>query len=829
MRRRPEAYHADPARARGQGGRAESPQRAGRDAVPTRSTTSVLTRSRASPHGSSTTRRASLAGSSGSSRRRRHAGGLGPADEIELGRCIEGGYRRRQLVGRPGTLVARRAGVAGVGHGRPPCRSPRPRARRRPPRADPRLAVDLENAADRVDAAVLGIEWTLTMLGGGGNPSAWWRSTAPATGHDDGHVSGDTHASPRATTTSASRSRPRSREPADAWWAPVETISNSENGFERVYQGSGLLLSWPLRLGPGATRTVASGPNATTVDRRARTSSTARRRAVSAAALVVHGHFYQPSRAGSVQRARAARPDGGAGPRLERPDQRRVLPAQRRAAATSGACRGTSGRPWPAGSAGRPGRVPRVRRRRPRRQRRWPSRSTTRSCRWPRPPTGGPRSAGACATSSCAWAAGRPGCGCRRRRSTCATLRLLADAGVEHTILAPWQAATARRHAPAVPGRRSARAGSIVVALYDGRLSAAVSFDPRRRPTPTRSSASGSCRGSRPDAARRRAAARGHRHRRRAVRPPPAVPRAVPRSGSSAPTRDGRPRLRRRPAGRGAWPSRRRPRSARSATSPSARRGAAITASLRWARRVRVRGGRPLEGAAAGGAGPAGRRHRRVDRDARASAARRPDPWAARDAYVDVVIGRRGRRRRSPRRGWPRPAVRQRGRAARSRPCSRRSAGGWRCSPACGWFWERPGSAGDGGGAAGRGPCGAPHRRAGRDGPGAPPGRRPRACSPSRAAPRRPDRRAPRSSRRRPAPAATGAGRQPRCRGPVPADDGDAGRPKVAMPTRDGCRRPRPRSHGDRTERRGPRGRSAMQEDDQRRHRAGFHLVVIVD
>ena len=45
-------------------------------------------------------------------------------------------------------------------------------------------------------------------------------------------------------------------EPADAWWAPVETISNSEGGFERVYQGAGLLLSWPLSLAPGAARSV---------------------------------------------------------------------------------------------------------------------------------------------------------------------------------------------------------------------------------------------------------------------------------------------------------------------------------------------------------------------------------------------------------------------------------------------------------------------------------------------------------------------------------------------------------------------------------------------
>jgi hypothetical protein len=38
---------------------------------------------------------------------------------------------------------------------------------------------------------------------------------------------------------------------ADAWWSPIETISNSESGFERVYQGSALLLSWPIRLAAG--------------------------------------------------------------------------------------------------------------------------------------------------------------------------------------------------------------------------------------------------------------------------------------------------------------------------------------------------------------------------------------------------------------------------------------------------------------------------------------------------------------------------------------------------------------------------------------------------
>jgi 4-alpha-glucanotransferase len=43
-------------------------------------------------------------------------------------------------------------------------------------------------------------------------------------------------------------------EPADCAWAPVETVSLSEAGLERIYQGSSLVWCWPLRLAPGETR-----------------------------------------------------------------------------------------------------------------------------------------------------------------------------------------------------------------------------------------------------------------------------------------------------------------------------------------------------------------------------------------------------------------------------------------------------------------------------------------------------------------------------------------------------------------------------------------------
>ena len=37
-------------------------------------------------------------------------------------------------------------------------------------------------------------------------------------------------------------------KPAEIAWAPVETVSLSEAGFERIYQGSALLFAWPLQL-----------------------------------------------------------------------------------------------------------------------------------------------------------------------------------------------------------------------------------------------------------------------------------------------------------------------------------------------------------------------------------------------------------------------------------------------------------------------------------------------------------------------------------------------------------------------------------------------------
>ncbi|HEY3335163.1 MAG TPA: alpha-amylase/4-alpha-glucanotransferase domain-containing protein [Candidatus Limnocylindrales bacterium] len=126
-------------------------------------------------------------------------------------------------------------------------------------RLDPQLAVEVE-VHHRGDAPIetrLGIELSLHLLGGGGNPSAWYDVRGKRTAHDGtgtaqgidaiGYGNDWVGVSVAATMSPA----------ADAWWSPIETVSNSESGFERVYQGSGLVLSWPVTIAPGESRRFA--------------------------------------------------------------------------------------------------------------------------------------------------------------------------------------------------------------------------------------------------------------------------------------------------------------------------------------------------------------------------------------------------------------------------------------------------------------------------------------------------------------------------------------------------------------------------------------------
>ncbi|HEX8940000.1 MAG TPA: alpha-amylase/4-alpha-glucanotransferase domain-containing protein [Candidatus Limnocylindrales bacterium] len=123
----------------------------------------------------------------------------------------------------------------------------------------------------------LGLEWNVNLMGGGHNPAAYYElpgaSTDPSPGtaagrptelaatarrepHDgcgdlppgDGFAFGNEHEGVRVEATTT--------PPARRTWYPVESISNSEAGFERVYQGSCLLFRWPVRLAAGDEQVV---------------------------------------------------------------------------------------------------------------------------------------------------------------------------------------------------------------------------------------------------------------------------------------------------------------------------------------------------------------------------------------------------------------------------------------------------------------------------------------------------------------------------------------------------------------------------------------------
>jgi alpha-amylase len=119
---------------------------------------------------------------------------------------------------------------------------------------DPTLEweASIENVGDRPLVARLGVEWATTMLGGGGNPDAWWSIAGVETRHDAARAEPGVTRLGQGNRWLAMSIETEVTPAAEAWIAPIETVSNSEAGFERVYQGSALLLSWPVTLSPGA-------------------------------------------------------------------------------------------------------------------------------------------------------------------------------------------------------------------------------------------------------------------------------------------------------------------------------------------------------------------------------------------------------------------------------------------------------------------------------------------------------------------------------------------------------------------------------------------------
>jgi hypothetical protein len=128
-------------------------------------------------------------------------------------------------------------------------------ADRRTPTLD--LAVEVTNVGDGSISALLGVEWGLNMLGGGGNPSAWYAVEGDRARFDAARTAPVAHHVSMGNTYIGIELESRPQPPAAAWWSSIETISVSESGFEGNHQGGCLLWVWPLDLAPGTSMSVS--------------------------------------------------------------------------------------------------------------------------------------------------------------------------------------------------------------------------------------------------------------------------------------------------------------------------------------------------------------------------------------------------------------------------------------------------------------------------------------------------------------------------------------------------------------------------------------------
>jgi alpha-amylase len=94
------------------------------------------------------------------------------------------------------------------------------------------------------------------MLGGGGNPAAYYVIDGERVPHDSAGSRASTEALRSGNDYIGLDVATRVEPAAETWITPIETVSNSEAGFERVYQGSALVFAWPIALAAGTATTV---------------------------------------------------------------------------------------------------------------------------------------------------------------------------------------------------------------------------------------------------------------------------------------------------------------------------------------------------------------------------------------------------------------------------------------------------------------------------------------------------------------------------------------------------------------------------------------------
>jgi alpha-amylase len=179
------------------------------------------------------------------------------ADFEELGDFVSGAFEVIDAAGDRIVLVREGA----IRHADDSCGALRVRkthvfgADRRVPTLD--LSVEVSNTGDQPVEALLGMEWSLNLLGGGGNPSAWYKVNGETGGFDQKRIVESTDHVGMGNDYIGVELESRPTPPTAAWWWSIDTMSLSESGFEANHQGGSLTFVWPLSLEPGETVSVA--------------------------------------------------------------------------------------------------------------------------------------------------------------------------------------------------------------------------------------------------------------------------------------------------------------------------------------------------------------------------------------------------------------------------------------------------------------------------------------------------------------------------------------------------------------------------------------------
>ncbi|MBX3028996.1 MAG: DUF1926 domain-containing protein [Chloroflexi bacterium] len=181
---------------------------------------------------------------------------LAAATADELGDFVSGAFTT--LDASPDEVVLERLGSVRSGETRMPVRVTK-RFRFDGDRRSPAIGLEVRvtNEGEMPIEARLGLEWSLNLLGGGGNPAAWWDLGEQRVAFDTSGELPDATRIACGNDTVGLTVTATTPDPADIWWASVDTVSISEDGFERTHQGSGLVCTWPIRLAPGESRSAS--------------------------------------------------------------------------------------------------------------------------------------------------------------------------------------------------------------------------------------------------------------------------------------------------------------------------------------------------------------------------------------------------------------------------------------------------------------------------------------------------------------------------------------------------------------------------------------------